>query len=142
MLAGTAEDAHLLVIMEDGTKIKLFPGKAIFRNNSSVATDPISGTTYVAELQRTDQDPYTSYGKWTLILKSFHAQSITYVKGRGGASGYYIDIKLYGNSVLTAGAGSVTDYQKNYRGLSCGSATEGNEPPRQCHWLPYPKRLQ
>ena len=128
MLAGTAEDAHMLVIMEDGTKIKLFPGKAIFRNNSSGATDPISGTTYVAELQRTDQDPYTSYGKWTLILKSFHAQSITYVKGRGGAFGYYIDIKLYGDSVLTAGAGSVTDYQKNYRGLSCGSATEGNEP--------------
>lgn len=127
-MPAATEDAHLLVIMEDGTKIKLFPGKAIFRNNSSVATDPISGT-YVAELQRTEQDQYTSYGKWTLILKSFHAQSITYVKGSGGASGNYIDIKLYGDSVLTAGAGSVTDYQKNYRGLSCGSATEGNEPP-------------
>lgn len=128
MLAAATEDAHMLVIMEDGAKIKLFPGKAIFRNNSNGATDPISGTTYVAELQRTDQDQYTSYGKWTLILKSFHAQSITYVKGSGGASGDYIDIKLYGDSVLTAGEGSVTDYQKNYRGLSCGSATEGNEP--------------
>ena len=128
MLAGTTEDAHMLVIMEDGTEIKLFPGKAIFRNNSNGASDPISGQTYVAELQRTDQSQYTSYGKWTLILKSFHAQSITYVKGSGGASGYYIDIKLYGDSVLTAGAGSVTDYQKNYRGLSCGSSTEGNEP--------------
>lgn len=128
MPAAATEDAHMLVIMEDGTKIKLFPGKAIFRNNSNGASDPISGNTYVAELQRTEQDQYTSYGKWTLILKSFHAQSITYVKGSGGASGYYIDIKLYGDSVLTAGEGSVTDYQKNYRGLSCGSATEGNEP--------------
>ena len=128
MLAGTTEDAHMLVIMEDGTEIKLFPGKAIFRNNSNGASDPISGKTYVAELQRTEQDQYTSYGKWTLILKSFHAQSITYVKGSGGATGQYIDIKLYGNSVLTAGEGSVTDYQKSYRGLSCGSATEGNEP--------------
>ena len=127
--AAATEDAHLLVIMEDGTKIKLFPGKAIYRNNSNGATDPISGTFYVAELQRTDQDQYTSYGKWTLILKSFHGQSITYVKGSGGATGQYIDIKLYGDSVLTAGAGSVTDYQKNYRGLSCGSATEGNDPP-------------
>ena len=126
--AAATEDAHMLVIMEDGTEIKLFPGKAIFRNNSNGASDPISGKTYVAELQRTDQDQYTSYGKWTLILKSFHAQSITYVKGKGGATGYYIDIKLYGDSVLTAGAGSVTDYQKNYRGLSCGSATEGNDP--------------
>lgn len=128
MTAAATGDAHLLVIMEDGTKIKLFPGKAIYRNNSNGATDPISGTFYVAELQRTDQDQYTSYGKWTLILKSFHGQSITYVKGSGGATGQYIDIKLYGDSVLTAGAGSVTDYQKNYRGLSCGSATEGNEP--------------
>lgn len=128
MRAAATEDAHMLVIMEDGTEIKLFPGKAIFRNNSNGASDPISGKTYVAELQCTDQDQYTSYGKWTLILKSFHAQSITYVKGKGGATGYYIDIKLYGDSVLTAGAGSVTDYQKNYRGLSCGSATEGNEP--------------
>lgn len=128
MTAAATEDAHLLVIMEDGTKIKLFPGKAIYGNNSNGATDPISGTFYVAELQRTDQDQYTSYGKWTLILKSFHGQSITYVKGSGGATGQYIDIKLYGDSVLTAGAGSVTDYQKNYRGLSCGSATEGNEP--------------
>ena len=128
MTAAATGDAHLLVIMEDGTKIKLFPGKAIYRNNSNGATDPISGTFYVAELQRTDQDQYTSYGKWTLILKSFHGQSITYVKGSGGATGQYIDIKLHGDSVLTAGAGSVTDYQKNYRGLSCGSATEGNEP--------------
>ena len=128
MLASATENAHMLVIMENGTKIKLFPGKAIFRDNSNGASDPISGTTYVAELQCTDQDPYTSYGKWTLILKSFHAQSITYVKGSGGATGKYIDIKLHGDSVLTAGAGSVTDYQKNYRGLSCGSATEGNEP--------------
>ena len=128
MTAAETGDAHLLVIMEDGTKIKLFPGKAIYRNNSNGATDPISGTFYVAELQRTDQDQYTSYGKWTLILKSFHGQSITYVKGSGGATGQYIDIKLHGDSVLTAGAGSVTDYQKNYRGLSCGSATEGNEP--------------
>ena len=129
MTAAATDDAHLLVIMENGTKIKLFPGKAIFRDYSNGASDPIPGTTYVAELQRTEQDPYTSYGKWTLILKSFHAQSITYVKGSGGATGKYIDIKLYGNSVLTAGEGSVTDYQKNYRGLSCGSATEGNEPP-------------
>ncbi len=128
MLTAATEDAHMLVIMEDGTEIKLFPGKAIFRNYSNGASDPIPGNTYVAELQRTDQSQYTSYGKWTLILKSFHAQSITYVKGSGGASGYYIDIKLYGDSVLTAGAGSVTDYQKNYRGLSCGSSTEGNEP--------------
>lgn len=128
MLAAATEDAHMLVIMEDGTEIKLFPGKAIFRNNSNGATDPISGNTYVAELQCTGRDPYTSYGKWTLILKAFHGQSITYVKGNGGATGYYIDIKLHGDSVLTAGAGSVTDYQKNYRGLSCGSATEGNEP--------------
>ena len=128
MTAAATGDAHLLVIMENGTKIKLFPGKAIYRNNSNGATDPISGTFYVAELQRTDQDQYTSYGKWTLILKSFHGQSITYVKGSGGATGQYIDIKLHGDSVLTAGAGSVTDYQKNYRGLSCGSATEGNEP--------------
>ena len=128
MTAAATGDAHLLVIMENGTKIKLFPGKAIYRNNSNGATDPISGTFYVAELQRTDQDQYTSYGKWTLILKSFHGQSITYVKGSGGATGQYIDIKLNGDSVLTAGAGSVTDYQKNYRGLSCGSATEGNEP--------------
>ena len=128
MLAAATEDAHMLVIMKDGTKIKLFPGKAIFRENSNGASDPIPGTTYVAELQCTDQDQYTSYGKWTLILKSFHGQSITYVKGSGGATGKYIDIKLYGDSVLTAGAGSVTDYQKNYRGLSCGSSTEGNEP--------------
>ena len=128
MLTAATEDAHMLVIMEDGTKIKLFPGKAIFQNNSNGAGDPIPGKTYVAELQRTNQDQYTSYGNWTLLLKSFHGQSITYVKGSGGASGNYIDIKLYGDSVLTAGEGSVTDYQKNYRGLSCGSATEGNEP--------------
>ena len=35
MTAAATGDAHLLVIMEDGTKIKLFPGKAIYRNNSN-----------------------------------------------------------------------------------------------------------
>ena len=117
MLTAEADDkrAYYQIIMEDGTAIKLYPGMTgghCIRTNSS--TEAESGgdnpNGYVVKLVGKRVAGSTRYD-YSLYLKNFRGQSITYCDGETGVpyNRDYLYIEVEGDNYLTAGTASLRD---------------------------------
>lgn len=114
--AAETEDkrAYYEIIMEDGTAIKLYPdvaGGHCIRTNESKAAEPVGSTPndYVVKLDGKTASSTTYY--YTLYLKNFKGQSITYCDGETGDpyNRDYLYIEVEGDNTLTAGEASLRD---------------------------------
>ena len=114
--AAETEDkrAYYEIIMEDGTAIKLYPdvaGGHCIRTNESKAAEPAGSTPndYVVKLVGKTASSTTYY--YTLYLKNFKGQSITYCDGETGDpyDRDYLYIEVEGDNYLTAGKESLRD---------------------------------
>ena len=114
--AAETEDkrAHYQIIMKDGTAIKLYPdvtGGHCIRTNESKAAEPAGATSdkYVVKLVGDRASSTTYY--YTLYLKDFEGQSITYCDGETGDpyNRDYLYIEVEGDNYLTAGKESLRD---------------------------------
>ena len=112
--AAETEDkrAYYEIIMEDGTAIKLYPdvaGGHCIRTNESTAAEPVGSTPndYVVKLDGKTASSTTYY--YTLYLKDFEGQSITYCDGETGGpyNRDFLYIEVEGNNTLTAGKESL-----------------------------------
>ena len=122
--AAATEDAHMLVIMDNGQSLNLYPGDVIRKNGSGgyyAETVTHFPGIYVAYLTK------TSMYQWTLTLNGFNGQSITYVPGNNYANS--VVISLNGNNVLAPKDGYAVDAnQHNYRAISCGNQFGDGRP--------------
>ena len=116
MLTAEADDkrAYYQIIMEDGTAIKLYPGVTgghCIRTNSSTEAEPGGETPddYVVKLVGKPAGSTTYY--YTLYLKNFEGQSITYCDGETGGpyNPDFLYIEVEGDNYLTAGTASLRD---------------------------------
>ena len=114
--AAETEDkrAYYQIIMEDGTAIKLYPGETgghCIRTNESKAAEPggDNPNDYVVKL--VGKPAVSTTYHYTLYLKNFRGQSITYCDGETGGpyNRDYLYIEVEGNNYLTAGAASLRD---------------------------------
>ena len=114
--AAETEDkrAYYQIIMEDGTAIKLYPGETgghCIRTNKSKAAEPggDNPNNYVVKLVGERAVSTTYY--YTLYLKDFKGQSITYCDGETGGpyNRDFLYIEVEGDNTLTAGAASLRD---------------------------------
>ena len=116
MLTAEADDkrAYYQIIMEDGTVIKLYPGVTgghCIRTNESTEAEPGGETPddYVVRLVGKPAGSTTYY--YTLYLKNFKGQSITYCDGETGGpyNPDFLYIEVEGDNYLTAGTASLRD---------------------------------
>lgn len=116
MLTAEADDkrAYYQIIMEDGTAIKLYPGVTgghCIRTNESKAAEPggDNPNDYVVKLVGKPASSTTYY--YTLYLKNFKGQSITYCDGETGGpyNPDFLYIEVEGDNYLTAGTASLRD---------------------------------
>ena len=116
MLTAEADDkrAYYQIIMEDGTAIKLYPGVTgghCIRTNESTEAEPGGETPddYVVRLVGKPAGSTTYY--YTLYLKNFKGQSITYCDGETGGpyNRDFLYIEVEGDNYLTAGTASLRD---------------------------------
>ena len=116
MLTAEADDkrAYYQIIMKDGTAIKLYPGVTgghCIRTNSSTEAEPGGETPddYVVRLVGKPASSTTYY--YTLYLKNFKGQSITYCDGETGGpyNPDFLYIEVEGDNYLTAGTASLRD---------------------------------
>ena len=114
--AAETEDkrAYYQIIMEDGTAIKLYPGETgghCIRTNESKAAEAggDNPNNYVVKLVGERASSTTYY--YTLYLKNFNGQSITYCDGETGDpyNRDYLNIEVEGDNYLTAGKESLRD---------------------------------
>ena len=124
MLAATG-NACIKVIMDNGRTLSLYPGDVIRKDGSGdyyTESEPRIPGIYVAYLKKTDMY------QWTLELKDFNGQSITYVPGNNKANS--VVLSLNGNNVLAPKDGYAVDAnQHNYRAISCGKETDNGGIP-------------
>ena len=124
MLAAATGDACIKVIMDNGRTLSLYPGDVIRKDGSGdyyKESDPRIPGIYVAYLKKTNMY------QWTLELKDFNGQSITYVPGNKHANS--VVISLNGNNVLAPKDGYAVDAnQHNYRAISCGNEFGDGRP--------------
>ena len=116
MLTAEADDkrAYYQIIMEDGTAIKLYPGVTgghCIRTNESTEAEPGGETPddYVVRLVGKPAGSTTYH--YTLYLKNFKGQSITYCDGETGGPNNrdYLYVEVEGDNYLTAGTESLRD---------------------------------
>ena len=116
MLTAEADDkrAYYQIIMEDGTAIKLYPGVTgghCIRTNESTEAEPGGETpdNYVVKLVGKPAGSTTYH--YTLYMKNFKGQSITYCDGETGGPNNrdYLYIEVEGDNYLTAGTASLRD---------------------------------